>query len=292
MTYPILNSHNRASPSHSYTSFHHPSLSFLLIFFFTYVVPSSPRIPPSRYDLASPPYTNSTHFYLLSASIFLPSFLPSWPAWTYCPARRSHSFCPRFPFSLSLPLFLPHLFSPSTPAFPLRFPSPLPLLSLKVFAQSGLAQRGSTFCRYHPKWLPAAMSDASCCASPLLFRHHCALLLWATYDSGAAYVGGCCGSLCTLLSLGTLLTTSGLVFPITSSLLFSLVPVFRLSLPLISRGGLCGTSLWHIVRPVLQCPSPPLWYLAWVLSSPSSDPFTTASSFSLSRANEVSLCYL
>ena len=146
--------------------------------FFTHVVLSSPRIPPSsRYDLASPLYTNSTHFYLLSASIFLPSFLPSWPAWAYCPARRSHSFCPRFPFSLSLPLFLPHLFSPSTPAFPLRFPSPPPLLSLKVFAQSGLAQRGSTFCRYHPKWLPAAMSDASCCALPLLFCHHCALLL-------------------------------------------------------------------------------------------------------------------
>ena len=53
------------------TSFHHPSLSSLLVFF-TYIVPSSPRIPPSRYDLASPLYTNSTHFYLLSASIFLP----------------------------------------------------------------------------------------------------------------------------------------------------------------------------------------------------------------------------
>ena len=120
---------------------------------------------------------NSTHFYLLSASIFLPSFLPSWPAWTYCPARHSHSCCLRFSFSLSLPLFLPHPFSPSTPAFPLRFPSPPPLLSLKVFAQSGLAQRGSTSCRSHPKWLPAAMSDASCCESPLLFCHHCALLL-------------------------------------------------------------------------------------------------------------------
>ena len=144
---------------------------------FTHVVLSSPRIPPSRYVLASLLYTNATHFYLLSSSIFLPSFPPSWPAWAYCPARRSHSFCPRFPFSLSLPLFLPHLSSPSTPAFPLRFPSPPPLLSLKVFAQSGLAQRGSTSCRYHPKWLPAAMSDASCCVSPLLFCHHCALLL-------------------------------------------------------------------------------------------------------------------
>ena len=48
------------------------------------------------------------------------------------------------------------------------------------------------------------------------------------------------------------------------------------SLPLHRRGGLCGTSLWHIVRPVLQCSSPPLRYPAWVLSSPHYDPFMTA----------------
>ena len=95
-----------------------------------------------------------------------------------------------------------------------------------------------------------------------------------------------------LLSLGTLLTTSGLFFPITSSLLFSLVPVCRLSLPLHRRGGLCGTSLRHIVRPVLQCPSPPLRYLAWVLSSPSYDPFITASPFSLSHAGLISLWHI
>ena len=49
------------------------------------------------------------------------------------------------------------------------------------------------------------------------------------------------------------------------------------SLPLHRRGGLCGTSLWHIVRPVLLCSSPPLRYPAWVLSSPHYDPFMTAS---------------
>ena len=90
------------------------------------MVLSSPRIPPSRYDLASLLYTNSTHFYLLSASISLPSFLPSWPAWAYCPARRSHSFCPRFPFSLSLPSFFPIYFlpllQPSPSASPLLRP--------------------------------------------------------------------------------------------------------------------------------------------------------------------------
>ena len=49
------------------------------------------------------------------------------------------------------------------------------------------------------------------------------------------------------------------------------------SLPLHRRSGLCGTSLWHIVRLVLQCSSPPLRYPAWVLSSPHYDPFMTAS---------------
>ena len=48
------------------------------------------------------------------------------------------------------------------------------------------------------------------------------------------------------------------------------------SLPFRKRGGLSGTSLWHIVRPVLQCSSPPLRYPAWVLSSPYYDPFMTA----------------
>ena len=46
-------------------------------------------------------------------------------------------------------LFLLHLLSPSPP-FLLRFSSPPPPLSLKVFAQSGSAQRGSTFCSYSP----------------------------------------------------------------------------------------------------------------------------------------------
>ena len=64
------------------------------------------------------------------------------------------------------------------------------------------------------------------------------------------------------------------------------------SLPLRRRGGLCGTSLWHIVRPVLQCPSPPLRHFAWVLSSPPYNPFMTASLFSLSHAGLTSLWHI
>ena len=45
-------------------------------------------------------------------------------------------------------------------------------------------------------------------------------------------------------------------------------------------------------RPALQCPSPPLRYLAWVLSSPSYDPFITASPFSLSHAGLISLWHI
>ena len=41
--------------------------------FFTHVVLSSPRIPPSRYVLASLLHTNSTHFCLLSSSPFVAS---------------------------------------------------------------------------------------------------------------------------------------------------------------------------------------------------------------------------
>ena len=105
--------------------------------------------------------------FLSSLFLYLPTFLPPSVASLGILSGSSLSLLlPPFPLFPLSPLFLPHLSSPSTPAFPLRFPFPPPLLSLKVFAQSGLAQRGSTSCRSHPKWLPAAMSDASCCESP------------------------------------------------------------------------------------------------------------------------------
>ena len=100
------------------------------------------------------------------------AILSSWPAWAYCPARRSYFSLPPFSLFSSLSsLFLLHLLSPSPPAFLLRFSSPPPLLSLKVFAQSGSAQRGSTFCSYHPKWSLVAMSDASRLVPPMIFSY-------------------------------------------------------------------------------------------------------------------------
>ena len=174
--------------------------------------------------------------------------------------------------------FFPIYLLPTPPAFPLRFPSPPPLLSLKVFAQSGSAQRGSTFCRYHPKWLPAAMSDAAClCVAFALLpslravtmcriRFWCRLCWWMLW-----------------ITWYTIVSRHSpyylwLSFPHRKLATASLWCLFVVSsLQLHRRGGLCGTSLWHIVRPVLQCSSPPLRYPAWALSSPHYDPFMTAS---------------
>ena len=119
------------------------------------------------------------------------------------------------------------------------------------------------------------MSDASPLVPPMIFSYHWALFLCAAYDSGATYVDGCRGSLDTLLILGTLLTTSGRVYhhPSLEARYSSLLCLFVVSSPPFHRrGGLSGTSLWHIARPVLQCSSPPLIYPAWVLPSPFYDP--------------------
>ena len=63
--------------------------------------------------------------------------------------------------------------------------------------------------------------------------------------------------------------------------------------PFHRRGGLSGTSLWHIVRPVLQCSSPPLIYPAWVLPSPYYDPsMTSFPLFSLSHTGLISLWHI
>ena len=103
-----------------------------------------------------------------------------------------------------LPLFAPPLYS--LPSLPLLL-SPASSLPLKVFAQRGSAQSGSTLRSSHPKGSLAAMLGAfrvgaaydlqlSSCAFPMCrLRPWCQLcrwMLWAT---------------CTLLILGTLLTT-------------------------------------------------------------------------------------
>ena len=67
--------------------------------FFIHVVLSSPRIPLSRYVFSSPSLYQ-LYSSLTSPFLYHPTFpfLPSWPAWAYCPARRSYFSLP--PFSL------------------------------------------------------------------------------------------------------------------------------------------------------------------------------------------------
>ena len=100
-------------------------------------------------------------------------------------------------------------FLPLPPPFP-----PLSLFSLKVFAQSGSAQRGSTLCSSSPKWSLVAMSCASRLVPPMLRSYHGALFLCAAYDAGANYADGCCGPPATrFLALSSLLQVVFLLLP-------------------------------------------------------------------------------
>ena len=250
---------------------------FVIVFPFSSLLPQcslSPRIP------LSPCYAFSSLLIaptLLLSNFSLPLFVASLGILSGSPPLLL--FAPIFSV---LPLSPPSLFSIyflPPPAFLLRFSSPPPPLSLKVFAQSGSAQRGSTFCRYSPKWSLAAMSGASRLVPPMIFSYHWAPFLCAAYDSGATYVDGCRGSPATRLSLGTPLPTSGHVFTITSPFLKLSIPLICLfvfpSPPTHRRGGLGGTSLWHIVRLVLLRSSilSPLIYLNTPLQRPLSSTF-------------------
>ena len=151
--------------------------------------------------------------------------------------------------SLLLPL------SPSPPAFLLRFSSPPPLLSLKVFAQSGSAQRGST------------ITQSGClrpCRTPLAW-----CCLWSS-----AIIVRCFYVPPTILVPPMLMDAVDHLMHLCLLALSLLLQVAFLvsSPPFHKRGGLSGASLWHIVRHVLQCSSPPLIYPAWVLPSPHYDP--------------------
>ena len=100
------------------------------------------------------------------------------------------------------------------------------------------AQRGSTF------W-PKVVACGHVGRFSLGAAYDLQLFVCAASDSGVTYVDGCRGSLATLLSLDTLLTTSGRVFTITLFLKLS-TPLFSSSPSFHRRGGLSGTSLWHI----------------------------------------------
>ena len=143
------------SLSQLYTPFH-----IVIVFPFSSLPPRcfpSPWIPPY------PCYASSSLLFaptLLLSDLSLPFFVASLGILSGSPLLLL--LAPFFPVLLFLlPLSLSSLLSPSPPAFLFRFSSPRPPLSLKVFAQSGSAQRGSTFRSYNPKWSLAAMSGAS-----------------------------------------------------------------------------------------------------------------------------------
>ena len=89
---------------------------------------SLPRIPLSRYVFSSPSLYQ-LYSSLTSPFLYHPTFpfLPSWPAWAYCPARRSYFSLP--PFSLFpsrsrsfFSIYLLPLLPPSPSASPLLRP--------------------------------------------------------------------------------------------------------------------------------------------------------------------------
>ena len=100
--------------------------------------PASPH--PAHHHWGWPWFGISVFSLALSILLYLPTFPspPSWPAWAYCPARRSHFFSPPFPiFPLVIALSSPSIFSLYS-----RLPPPLPLSSALVVSRG--------VC---PKWL-------------------------------------------------------------------------------------------------------------------------------------------
>ena len=102
--------------------------------FFVHDVLSSPRIPLPPVTLSRLPlYTNTTPLKLLPSPTTPTSpYLSSWPAWAYCPARRSYFFLPPFLFVL---LSLLALTSPSTFSLSSRLSPPLLLSSAPIVSQ-------------------------------------------------------------------------------------------------------------------------------------------------------------
>ena len=97
-------------------------------------------------------------------------------------------------------------------------------------------------------------------APPMTFSCLHAPFLCAAYGPGANYVAECCGPPAILLSLGTLPTTLVRVCNTTTLNLQLSTLLFLNCLhktPLFFTEGVSNgvTSLWHIVRLVLLCPS-------------------------------------
>ena len=121
-------------PSHSYTSFHHSSLSFLLIFFYSRC---SLFTPDSSFSLCSRVSSlYQLYSFLSSLFLYLPTFLPPFVASLGILSGSSLSLL--LPPSPLFPL-VTALSSPSI--FPLysRLPSPLPLSSALPPCQTPLA---------------------------------------------------------------------------------------------------------------------------------------------------------
>ena len=168
-----------------------------------------PLIPPfASYAFSSLLFTPTLLLSDLSLPLFVASLgmLSGSPLLPFFSSPLCSPFFPFFPFPLSTPS-QPPFYSSSSPSFLFRLSSPRPPLSFKVFAQSGSAQRGSTFRSITPSGRLPPCRELLELAPPMIFSYLRAPFLCAAYGSSANYVDGCCGPPATCLLLGTLLTT-------------------------------------------------------------------------------------
>ena len=282
-------------PSHTCTSLLNSSLLSPFILFIHDVL-SSPRIPLSPCYAFSSPSLFQHYSSLTSPFLFLPTspFLPSWPAWAYCPARRSYFSLPPYSlFSSRSRSFFSIYFLPLLPPFSSASPLLRPYCLSRCLPKVARPNVAAPF---------VAITQSGClppCQTPLAWCRlwSSAIIVRCYYvpptilvppmlmDAVDHLVHSC------LLALSLLLQVAFLPSQARYSSLLCLFVVS--SLPFHRRGGLSGTSLWHIVRPVLQCSSPPLIYPAWVLSSPYYDPSMIAFPlFSLSHTGLISLWHI
>ena len=203
------------SLSHCYVPF-----QVVMVFLFS---PSFSPCPPltldSSFPLSTPSLFSSLHWPCLFFDLSLPLFVASLGILSGSPLLASH--CPFFSFSSCSPLY-------SFLSFPL-FLSPASSLSLKVFAQRGSAQRGSTLHSSHPK-------GVAC-------RHVERFSRWR-YD---LLLSSCAFSMSRLRSWCLIPHT------LCHSILLSLACLP--ATPLLLKVGHGVTSLWHTVRLVLLCPA-------------------------------------
>ena len=200
---------------------------------------SSLRIPLSPCYAFSSPSLYQHYSSQTSPFLYHPTspFLPSWPAWAYCPARRS--YCSYFslpPYSLfpsrsrSFFSIFSIYFLPLLPPFSSASPLLRPYCLSRCLPKVALPNVAAPF---------VAITQSGClppCQTPLAWCRlwSSAIIVRCYYVPPTIlvpYVDGCCGSLGTLLSLGTLRTSSGFYHHKLATLLLVLVYSLFSSIP-------------------------------------------------------------